>query len=44
MKNDNILTEDSFRDFETQIQEITDKYVKQAEAASAEKEAEVMTV
>ena len=44
LKNENILTEDSLHDFEADVQALTDKYVKQAEAATAEKEADVMTV
>ncbi len=44
MKNANVLTEDSLRDFEAQIQELTDKFVQQANTATAEKEAEIMTV
>jgi len=44
MKNDNVLTEDSQRDFEVQVQEITDKFGKVVDAESAAKEKEVMTV
>lgn len=44
MKADNLLTEDSQKDFEAQVQELTDEYVKQIDAAAADKEAEVMTV
>jgi ribosome recycling factor len=44
MKNENILTEDSLRGFEAQIQEITDKFGKKVEEESAAKEKEVMTV
>lgn len=44
MKNDNVLTEDSLKDYESQVQELTDKYVKQIDEAASAKEAEVMTV
>lgn len=44
MKADNLLTEDSQKDFEAQVQEITDEFVKQIDTAAADKEAEVMTV
>lgn len=44
MKADNILTEDSQKDFEAQVQELTDDFVKQIDTAAADKEAEVMTV
>ncbi len=44
MKTDNVLTEDSQKDFESQVQEITDAAVKKIDEAAAEKEAEVMTV
>jgi len=44
MKADNILTEDSQRDFEAEVQEVTDKYSKKVEAESEAKEKEVMTV
>ncbi len=44
MKNENVLTEDSLHDFESQVQEITDKYSKKVEEDSAAKEKEVMTV
>ena len=44
LKNDNTLTEDSLRDFETEVQALTDKYGKQVEEAAASKEKEVMTV
>lgn len=44
MKNENVLTEDSLRDFESEVQEITNKYAKQVDDATSAKEAEVMTV
>ena len=44
LKGDNILTEDSQRDFDAEIQEMTDKTVKQIDAATEAKEKEIMTV
>jgi ribosome recycling factor len=44
MKNDNVLTEDSQKDFETEVQEKTDEFVKKIDTMAEEKEAEVMTV
>lgn len=44
MKNDNILTEDSLRDYEAEVQEITDEFGKIVDQESASKEKEVMTV
>ena len=44
MKADNILTEDSQRDFEAEVQEITDKFSKKVDEESVAKEKEVMTV
>jgi ribosome recycling factor len=44
MKNENVLTEDSLRDFETDVQTLTDKFVKKVDEETAAKEAEVMTV
>lgn len=44
MKNDNILTEDSLRDFEARVQEITDVYTKRVETETEAKEKDVMTV
>ncbi|GHC42603.1 ribosome recycling factor [Roseibacillus persicicus] len=44
MKADNILTEDSQKDYEGQVQDLTDAAVKKVDQAAAEKEAEVMTV
>lgn len=44
MKADNTLTEDSLRDFEGEVQELTNKFTKQVDEATSAKEAEVMTV
>ena len=44
MKADNVLTEDGQHDFETDVQELTDKHVKQIDELTAKKEAEIMTV
>jgi len=44
MKADNLLTEDSIRDFESEIQDLTDAAVKQIDELVASKEKEVMTV
>ncbi len=44
MKSDNILTEDSLRDFEAEVQEITNGYSKRVDEESIAKEKEVMTV
>lgn len=44
MKADNILTEDSQKDFESQVQDLTNAAVKRVDTAATEKEAEVMTV
>lgn len=44
MKDANTLTEDSLRDFEGEVQELTDKFGKKVEEAAAAKEKEVMTV
>ncbi len=44
MKNEKILTEDSLRDFEADVQAITDKYTKRVDEEAAAKEKEVMTV
>ncbi len=44
LKGDNILTEDSQRDFDAGIQEMTDKTVKEIDAATEAKEKEIMTV
>ncbi|MBT8043515.1 MAG: ribosome recycling factor [Verrucomicrobiae bacterium] len=44
MKADNALTEDGQRDFESDIQELTNKYIKQIDEHLAAKETELMTV
>ncbi len=44
MKNEKILGEDAQRDFEAQIQEITDRYAKRADEETAAKEKDIMTV
>jgi len=44
MKNDNVLTEDAKKDFESDVQELTDKFVKQVEEAFTAKEKEILTV
>ncbi len=44
MKAENILTEDGQRDFEQEVQNLTDKFVKEIDALFEAKEAEVMTV
>lgn len=44
MKADNDLTEDGQKDHETEVQKLTDRYVKQIDEISAAKEAEVMKV
>lgn len=44
MKSDNDLTEDSHRDFEAEVQELTDKFVKEIDGLTESKEKEVMTV
>lgn len=44
MKNEKILNEDQARDFEGEIQELTDQYIKQVDELVAAKEKEVMTV
>lgn len=44
MKNDNVLTEDSLRGFEEQVQEITDRFTKQIDEQTEAKEKDVMTV
>lgn len=44
MKNENVLTEDSLRDFEAEVQTLTDKFVKKVDEDTASKEKEVMTV
>lgn len=44
MKSNNVLTEDTLRGYESDVQEITDKYSKQVEEEATAKEKEVMTV
>lgn len=44
MKADNKLTEDGQHDFETDVQELTDKYIKEIDQHLAAKETELMTV
>jgi len=44
MKSDNILTEDAQKDFEKDVQEITDKFVKLTDEAFSVKEKEILTV
>ncbi len=44
LKNENILTEDSKKDFETSVQELTDKSIKQIDELFVTKEKEVLTV
>ncbi len=44
MKAANELTEDGQRDFERQVQDLTNKYIKQIDEALASKEKELMTV
>ena len=44
LKTDNIVTEDGQRDLETQIQKLTDKYVKEIDDLVAAKEKDIMTI
>ena len=44
MKADNVLTEDQMHDLEKNVQEITDKHIKEIDAKVGDKEKEVMTV
>ena len=44
MKTENILTEDQARDFESEVQDLTDQYIKEIDGKLAEKEQELMTV
>jgi ribosome recycling factor len=44
MKSNSELTEDDVKSFEKTIQELTDKYCKQIEDSSVEKEKEIMTI
>jgi ribosome recycling factor len=44
MKADNTLTEDGMHDYEQDIQDLTDKYIKEIDEHLAAKEKELMTV
>ena len=44
LKADNVLTEDGQRDFEGEVQDLTDKFVKEIDTLVEAKEKEVMTV
>ena len=44
MKANNALTEDGQHDFEAQVQELTDKFIKEIDEHLASKEQELMTV
>ena len=44
LKAENIVTEDGQRDLETQIQKLTDKYVKEIDELVAVKEKDIMTI
>ncbi|MGC6467254.1 MAG: ribosome recycling factor [Akkermansiaceae bacterium] len=44
MKADKILTEDGHRDFEDEVQDLTNKFVKDIDSLTEAKEKEVMTV
>lgn len=44
MKSDNALTEDGKKDFESEIQKLTDKYTKKVEEMAVAKEADLMKV
>ena len=44
MKSENSLTEDSQRDFEASVQNLTNKYIKEIDTHLAAKETELMTV
>ena len=44
MKTDGDLTEDSLRDYEGEVQELTNKFVKEVDELTAAKEKEIMTV
>ena len=43
-EQDKLLTEDDLKDLETEIQELTDKFVKEIDKAVEEKTKEIMTV
>lgn len=44
MKSENTLTEDGMHDFESDVQNLTDKYIKEIDEHLAAKETELMTV
>jgi ribosome recycling factor len=44
MKANNVITEDEQKDFEKEVQTLTDKFVKEVDAITASKEAELMKV
>lgn len=44
LKADNLLTEDSQKDFEKEVQELTNKYTKEIDTHASAKEAELMKV
>lgn len=44
MKAENILTEDALKDFEKEVQELTNNYVKKADEVFSAKEKEILTV
>ena len=44
MKSNNALTEDGQRDFEVQVQDLTNKYIKEIDSHLVAKEEELMTV
>ena len=44
MKKDNVITEDDQRDGEKQLQDITDKYVKEVDGMYAKKEKEILEI
>jgi ribosome recycling factor len=44
MKANNLITEDVQKDLEKDVQALTDKYVKEVDALTASKEAELMKV
>ena len=44
MKADNVLTEDQARDFESEVQDLTDRYIKEIDAKLADKEQELLSL
>ena len=44
LKADKLLTEDSHRDFESEVQDLTNQFVKDIDSLTEAKEKEVMTV